>query len=171
MDCGMWYQMRFLSLFSLSFFPIWKMFTCLVYFLFLTFLRWRLAENYVSWLCGFILLKTSESWFDVYILAEWYSHCRVDITIVLFLWLKDAVSLARTEDDPESAARKLTEAAFTRGSADNITCIVVRFHHENTEMDVDVLDHGELSGIWVSISSFTCAVHWVPLLDVFLWTF
>ncbi|KAB1205016.1 putative protein phosphatase 2C 52 [Morella rubra] len=42
---------------------------------------------------------------------------------------KDAVSLARTEEEPQAAARKLTEAAFTRGSADNITCIVVKFHH------------------------------------------
>ncbi|MBA0679840.1 hypothetical protein Goari_011586, partial [Gossypium aridum] len=43
---------------------------------------------------------------------------------------EDAVSLAGAEEEPEKAARKLTEAAFTRGSADNITCIVVRFHHE-----------------------------------------
>ncbi|KAH1099757.1 hypothetical protein GLYMA_13G042100v4 [Glycine max] len=46
----------------------------------------------------------------------------------------DAVSLARTEEEPEAAARKLTEAAFSRGSADNITCIVVRFHHEKAEV-------------------------------------
>ncbi|GMI99662.1 hypothetical protein like AT5G53140 [Hibiscus trionum] len=43
---------------------------------------------------------------------------------------EDAVSLARVEEEPEAAARKLTETAFTRGSADNITCIVVRFHHD-----------------------------------------
>ncbi|CAA0826418.1 Probable protein phosphatase 2C 76 [Striga hermonthica] len=42
---------------------------------------------------------------------------------------EDAVSIAQSEDDPEGAARKLTETAFTRGSADNITCIVVKFHH------------------------------------------
>ncbi|XP_065868335.1 probable protein phosphatase 2C 76 [Euphorbia lathyris] len=42
---------------------------------------------------------------------------------------EDAVSLAQAEEDPEAAAKKLTEAAFTRGSADNITCIVVKFHH------------------------------------------
>ncbi|KAJ6887970.1 hypothetical protein NC652_029087 [Populus alba x Populus x berolinensis] len=46
---------------------------------------------------------------------------------------EDAVSIARTEEEPEAAARKLTEAAFTRGSADNITCIVVRFHHNKTD--------------------------------------
>ncbi|KAF1898419.1 hypothetical protein Lal_00042111 [Lupinus albus] len=46
----------------------------------------------------------------------------------------DAVSLARTEEEPEAAARKLTEAAFSRGSADNITCIVVRFHHNNADL-------------------------------------
>ncbi|GMI95490.1 hypothetical protein like AT5G53140 [Hibiscus trionum] len=44
---------------------------------------------------------------------------------------EDAVSLAGAEEEPEKAARKLTETAFTRGSADNITCIVVRFHHDN----------------------------------------
>lgn len=48
---------------------------------------------------------------------------------------QDAVSLAKTELEPEAAARKLTETAFTRGSADNITCIVVRFHREKTDMD------------------------------------
>ncbi|KAF3782566.1 putative protein phosphatase 2C 52 [Nymphaea thermarum] len=43
---------------------------------------------------------------------------------------EDAVSLVRTIEEPEQAARKLTETAFTRGSADNITCVVVRFHHD-----------------------------------------
>lgn len=47
--------------------------------------------------------------------------------------LQDAVSLARAEEEPEMAARKLAEAAYTRGSADNITCIVVKFHHGKTE--------------------------------------
>nr|AIA78392.1 protein phosphatase 2C [Oryza sativa Japonica Group] len=37
---------------------------------------------------------------------------------------EEAVSLAKTEDLPESVARKLTEIAYSRGSADNITCIV-----------------------------------------------
>ncbi|KAL9330970.1 hypothetical protein ACSQ67_000580 [Phaseolus vulgaris] len=46
----------------------------------------------------------------------------------------DAVSLARTEEEPEAAARKLTEVAFSRGSADNITCIVVRFHHDKKDL-------------------------------------
>ncbi|KAL2542209.1 putative protein phosphatase 2C 76 [Abeliophyllum distichum] len=46
---------------------------------------------------------------------------------------EDAISLAQTEEDPEAAARKLTETAFTRGSADNITCIVVKFHHNKKE--------------------------------------
>ncbi|KAL2540239.1 putative protein phosphatase 2C 76 [Abeliophyllum distichum] len=43
---------------------------------------------------------------------------------------EDAISVAQTEDEPEAAARKLTETAFTRGSADNITCIVVKLHHD-----------------------------------------
>ncbi|KAM5557568.1 putative protein phosphatase 2C 76 [Rosa sericea] len=46
---------------------------------------------------------------------------------------EDAVSLARTEEEPEAAARKLTGTAFARGSADNITSIVVRFHHDKAE--------------------------------------
>ncbi|CAN8302090.1 unnamed protein product [Cochlearia groenlandica] len=46
---------------------------------------------------------------------------------------EDAVSLAQNEEEPEAAARKLTDTAFTRGSADNITCIVVKFHHGETE--------------------------------------
>lgn len=46
---------------------------------------------------------------------------------------EDAVSIARTEEQPQTAARKLTEAAFTRGSSDNITCIVVRFNHDKDE--------------------------------------
>ncbi|XP_059304651.1 probable protein phosphatase 2C 76 isoform X2 [Lycium barbarum] len=46
---------------------------------------------------------------------------------------EDAISLAQAEEEPEAAARKLTETAFTRGSADNITCIVVKFHHKKAE--------------------------------------
>ncbi|KAK4480709.1 hypothetical protein RD792_013791 [Penstemon davidsonii] len=47
---------------------------------------------------------------------------------------EDAVSIAQTEEEPEAAARKLTETAYTRGSADNITCIVVKFHHHHSEL-------------------------------------
>ncbi|XP_011076017.1 probable protein phosphatase 2C 76 [Sesamum indicum] len=43
---------------------------------------------------------------------------------------EDAVLIAQTEEEPEAAARKLTETAFSRGSADNITCIVVKFNHQ-----------------------------------------
>ncbi|KAJ7524289.1 hypothetical protein O6H91_18G085600 [Diphasiastrum complanatum] len=43
---------------------------------------------------------------------------------------KDAVTLVRTIPDPESAARRLSDEASRKGSADNITTIVVRFHHE-----------------------------------------
>ncbi|KAK9914305.1 hypothetical protein M0R45_038091 [Rubus argutus] len=35
--------------------------------------------------------------------------------------------------EPEAAARKLTGTSFARGSADNITSIVVRFHHDKAE--------------------------------------
>ncbi|XP_062180591.1 probable protein phosphatase 2C 52 isoform X2 [Phragmites australis] len=43
---------------------------------------------------------------------------------------EDAVSLVKMEEEPEAAARKLTETAFSRGSGDNITCIVVKFQHD-----------------------------------------
>ncbi|VVB15774.1 unnamed protein product [Arabis nemorensis] len=46
---------------------------------------------------------------------------------------EDAVSLAQSEEEPDAAARKLTDTAFTRGSADNITCIVVKFRPDKTE--------------------------------------
>lgn len=49
---------------------------------------------------------------------------------------EDAVSLARMEEDSQAAARKLTETAFSRGSADNITCIVVRFHHQDSKDNI-----------------------------------
>lgn len=61
------------------------------------------------------------------LLVSYFYH---RIKILTHPFVQDAASLARTEDEPEAAARKLTEAAFARGSADNITCIVVRFHHE-----------------------------------------
>ncbi|CAF1756466.1 hypothetical protein HID58_087567 [Brassica napus] len=40
---------------------------------------------------------------------------------------EDAVSLPQSEEEPEAVARKLTFTASTRGSADSITCIVVKF--------------------------------------------
>ncbi|GLJ33993.1 hypothetical protein SUGI_0683720 [Cryptomeria japonica] len=40
----------------------------------------------------------------------------------------EAVSLVKSTENPEAAARKLTEIAFNKGSANNITC-VVRFNH------------------------------------------
>ncbi|XP_019195125.1 PREDICTED: probable protein phosphatase 2C 76 isoform X1 [Ipomoea nil] len=58
---------------------------------------------------------------------------------------EDAVSLAESEESPEAAARKLTETAFTRGSADNITCIVVKFHHKKAEPEVSQQEAKSLS--------------------------
>ncbi|KAL0340985.1 UNVERIFIED_CONTAM: putative protein phosphatase 2C 76 [Sesamum radiatum] len=49
---------------------------------------------------------------------------------------EDAVLIAQTEEEPEAAARKLTETAFSRGSADNITCIVVKFHHDKVNPEL-----------------------------------
>ncbi|CAM6019925.1 unnamed protein product [Sphagnum balticum] len=44
---------------------------------------------------------------------------------------QDAVSMVATIPDAEEAATKLTGEAFRRGSADNITCVIVRFNHDN----------------------------------------
>ncbi|GMH07957.1 hypothetical protein Nepgr_009797 [Nepenthes gracilis] len=40
---------------------------------------------------------------------------------------EDAVAMIKSEQDPEAAAKKLMQEAYQRGSADNITCVVVRF--------------------------------------------
>uniref|UniRef100_A0A803L727 protein-serine/threonine phosphatase n=1 Tax=Chenopodium quinoa TaxID=63459 RepID=A0A803L727_CHEQI len=49
------------------------------------------------------------------------------------LRLQDAVSLVQDIKDAEAASRKLTEEAFTRGSSDNITCLVIRFENEDSQ--------------------------------------
>nr|GFA90977.1 probable protein phosphatase 2C 76 [Tanacetum cinerariifolium] len=43
----------------------------------------------------------------------------------------DAVSIAESEEEPEAAAKKLIETAFSNGSSDNITCIVVNLYHDS----------------------------------------
>ncbi|KAG6527891.1 probable protein phosphatase 2C 76 [Zingiber officinale] len=48
---------------------------------------------------------------------------------------EEAIALARMEEEPEAAARTLTQTAFSRGSTDNITCIVVRFHNDNLDVN------------------------------------
>ncbi|ONK64330.1 uncharacterized protein A4U43_C07F24560 [Asparagus officinalis] len=46
--------------------------------------------------------------------------------------IQDAISIASMEEEAEAAALKLMETAFSRGSADNITCIVVRYSNAQT---------------------------------------
>jgi protein phosphatase 1L len=43
----------------------------------------------------------------------------------------EAVSMVGPVPDPENAAKMLTDEAYRRGSADNITCVIVRFNHGN----------------------------------------
>ena len=50
---------------------------------------------------------------------------------------EDAVSLAQSEEEPEAAARKLTFTASTRGSADSITCIVVKFRQHELKSNLN----------------------------------
>ncbi|KAH9606481.1 hypothetical protein KSS87_016425 [Heliosperma pusillum] len=56
---------------------------------------------------------------------------------------EDAVSIARAEEEPEVAARKLTETAFNRGSTDNITCIVVKFNHNMAKLVACQSEHNK----------------------------
>ena len=46
---------------------------------------------------------------------------------------QDAISMIRSIPDAEEAAKRLTEQAMRKGSADNITCIVVRFNNAPIE--------------------------------------
>ncbi|EFJ17647.1 hypothetical protein SELMODRAFT_146683 [Selaginella moellendorffii] len=43
---------------------------------------------------------------------------------------QEAVMLVKSLMDPESAAKRLTQAAIKKGSMDNVSCIVVRFNHD-----------------------------------------
>lgn len=43
---------------------------------------------------------------------------------------QDAVNMVEATMDAEEAAKFLAEEAYRRGSADNITCVVVRFHQK-----------------------------------------
>ncbi|CAK9250759.1 unnamed protein product, partial [Sphagnum jensenii] len=45
---------------------------------------------------------------------------------------QEAVSMVLSIEDAEEAANKLTEEAYRRGSADNITCLIVRFNHDQS---------------------------------------
>lgn len=42
---------------------------------------------------------------------------------------QDAVTMVQNIQDAEEAAKRLTDEAYKKGSADNITCVVIRFHH------------------------------------------
>ncbi|CAM6071589.1 unnamed protein product [Sphagnum tenellum] len=44
---------------------------------------------------------------------------------------QEAVSMVKSIENAEEAANKLTEEAYRRGSADNITCVIVRFNHDH----------------------------------------
>ena len=52
------------------------------------------------------------------------------MSIIKILLMQDAVSMVQSIPNAEEAAKKLTEEALNRGSADNITCVIVRFHNE-----------------------------------------
>jgi len=76
-----------------------------------------------------------------------FQHHKFLGIFVLLPCCQDAVSIALGEEEPEAAARKLTETAFSRGSADNITCIVVRFRHDRTESPEPLLKQQKTSEV------------------------
>ncbi len=47
---------------------------------------------------------------------------------------QEAVSMVLSIEDAQEAANKLTEEAYRRGSADNITCLIVRFNHDQSSV-------------------------------------
>ena len=51
---------------------------------------------------------------------------------VLILTAQEAVGMIKVIEDPEEGARRLMTEAYQRGSADNITCVVVRFFSDQT---------------------------------------
>ena len=56
------------------------------------------------------------------------------LAVKLFMYLiQDAVSIVESISDAMNAAKTLTETAFKKGSADNISALVVRFHHHSQE--------------------------------------
>ena len=48
------------------------------------------------------------------------------------LILQEAVGMVKLIEDPEEGAKRLMTEAYQRGSADNITCVVVRFFSDQT---------------------------------------
>jgi protein phosphatase 1L len=44
---------------------------------------------------------------------------------------QEAVSMVLSIEDAEEAAKVLGDEAYRRGSADNITCLIVRFNHDH----------------------------------------
>ncbi len=43
---------------------------------------------------------------------------------------QDAVSMVQSIPDVDEVANRLVEEAHRRGSLDNVTCVIVRFHHD-----------------------------------------
>ncbi|RZR92207.1 hypothetical protein BHM03_00020487 [Ensete ventricosum] len=88
----------------------------------------KLWYNLLVFCSDYTYISNSFGYIYIYLLT-------VHFLLLPILIDQDAVSIVRAEEEPDAAARKLTETAFSRGSADNITCIVVRFHHEKTKVD------------------------------------
>jgi protein phosphatase 1L len=47
---------------------------------------------------------------------------------------QEAVSMVLSIEDAQDAAKVLGDEAYRRGSADNITCLIVRFNHDQSSV-------------------------------------
>mgnify|MGYP000117207415 FL=1 len=58
----------------------------------------------------------------------------LEATMFFVIIVEDAICIVQFIPNVEEAAKKLTEEAFSRGSNDNITCMVVCFHDKGTTL-------------------------------------
>ncbi|CAK9271268.1 unnamed protein product [Sphagnum jensenii] len=61
--------------------------------------------------------------------ASYRAPTNIEGDVVRYNYWTDAVSMVESIPDAENAANRLVEEACHRGSLDDVTCVVVRFHH------------------------------------------
>ena len=83
--------------------------------------------------CGMLLQMRYLTGFIIHRSMKYFA-CSVTSLLFLTENSQEAVAMIQSIEDPEQAAKRLLHEAYQRGSADNITCVVVRFlvGHGNT---------------------------------------
>jgi serine/threonine protein phosphatase PrpC len=79
--------------------------------------------------------------------------------------MQDAVTMVLNIQDAEEAAKRLTEEAYKKGSADNITCVVIRFHH------VSYIDSGLIKRVYITTAFLATPGHFLQLYMDKKWDF